>query len=75
MSTELAVIRTFVTSVRRTEQITRGVRQLTFGGGDLTSFIPAAGGRVPVCAGPTARPQRVDHRRKLHVGAVRHDVP
>ncbi len=36
------MIRTFITSVRRTEQITRGVRQLTFGGGDLTSFVPAA---------------------------------
>jgi NADPH-dependent ferric siderophore reductase len=39
---ELAAIRTFVTSVRRTEQITRDVRQLTFGGGDLATFAPAA---------------------------------
>ena len=32
---ELAAIRTFVTSVVRTEEVTRGVRQITFGGGDL----------------------------------------
>ena len=39
---ELAAVRTFVTTVRRTEQITRGVRQLTLGGGDLATFSPLA---------------------------------
>jgi NADPH-dependent ferric siderophore reductase len=41
-ATELAAIRTFVTNVVRAEQITRNVRQLTFGGGDLATFTPAA---------------------------------
>jgi len=39
---ELAAIRTFITSVVRTEQVTRHVRQITFGGGDLRGFVPAA---------------------------------
>jgi NADPH-dependent ferric siderophore reductase len=39
---ELAAIRTFVTTVVGTAQITRNVRQLTFGGGDLSTFTPAA---------------------------------
>ena len=38
---ELAAIRTFVTSVVRTETVTRGIRQITFGGGDL-AHVPAA---------------------------------
>jgi NADPH-dependent ferric siderophore reductase len=37
---ELVAIRTFVTGVVRTETVTRGVRQITFGGGDLATFRP-----------------------------------
>ena len=39
---ELAAIRTFITAVRRVEDVTRGVRQITFGGGDLDTFVPGA---------------------------------
>lgn len=39
---ELASIRTFVTTVVRTEQVTPSVRQLTFGGGDLAAFTRPA---------------------------------
>jgi NADPH-dependent ferric siderophore reductase len=39
---ELAAIRTFITSVRRTQRITRNVREITFGGGDLETFSPGA---------------------------------
>jgi len=37
---ELSAIRTFVTRVVRTEAVTRGIRQITFGGGDLATFRP-----------------------------------
>lgn len=36
----MSQVRTFVTSVVRTEQITPHVRQITFGGGDLATFTP-----------------------------------
>ena len=39
---ELAAIRTFITSVVRTEQVTRHVRQFTFGGGDVRTFAPVS---------------------------------
>ncbi|MET0578466.1 MAG: siderophore-interacting protein, partial [Ilumatobacteraceae bacterium] len=53
---ERATIRTFVTSVLRTEMVTRGVRQITFGGGDLATFEPlAADDFVYVLAPPPGR--------------------
>jgi NADPH-dependent ferric siderophore reductase len=39
---EVAAIRTFVTTVARAEHVTRHVRQLTFAGGDLSTFTPSA---------------------------------
>lgn len=37
---ELSAIRTFVTRVVGVEAVTRGIRQITFGGGDLDTFEP-----------------------------------
>jgi NADPH-dependent ferric siderophore reductase len=41
-ATELAAIRTFVTSVVAVRDVTPKVRRITFGGGDLSTFSPIA---------------------------------
>ena len=68
---ELAAIRTFVTSVVRTETITRGIRQITFGGGDLATFRPISADQFLYVLAPPAGRTRADDRRHVHVGAVR----
>lgn len=39
---EMSAIRTFITSVVATAEVTPKVRRITFGGGDLTTFVPGA---------------------------------
>ena len=51
---ELAAIRTFITSVVRTETITRGIRQITFGGGDLATFRPISADQFLYVLAPPA---------------------
>jgi NADPH-dependent ferric siderophore reductase len=51
---ELTAIRTFVTRVVRTETITRGIRQITFGGGDLATFRPLAADQFLYVLAPPA---------------------
>ena len=49
--------------------------RIMFGGGDLRTFTPVAADQfLYVLAPPPGRP-RADDRRRLHLGAIRHDAP
>ena len=61
---ERAAIRTFVTRVVRTEAITRGIRQITFGGGDLATFRPISADQFLYVLAPPAG------RRELTIDAT-----
>ena len=66
---ELAAIRTFITTVRRTEHVTSGVRQITFGGGDLDTFAPLGPDQFLYVLAAAGGAHRADDRRRLSRGS------